>query len=330
MLAARATRRAMPSPPQYTHVTRRSYSAGHFMLVIDDFPALAYVKSVEGGFPKLNSTEDAAGQSVPRVKHRTTLEFESITIEVGLSQSVRLLKWIQDSWEGKFERHDGQIIHADQDYKAQFVQTFYGALIEEVTFPALDASSKESGYLKVKLKPEKVVLEKGDNASIRSEHKQYQKAWNASAFRLNLDNGVDTRFVNKIDSFTVKQGVKQVATGERRVAEIEPTKLEFPDLKVTLSLAHADGLFGWYQKTLGRDLEKALKPDTEHECPGSIEFLTPSRRDTMLELSLEGVAIKTFTIPKSEGNNDQIKRCVCDLSVESMKINPDDFRMMLE
>lgn len=330
MLAARATRRAMPRPPQYTAVTRRSYSAGHFMLLIDGFPALAYVKSVEGGFPKLNSTEDAGGQTVPRVKHRTSLEFESITIEVGISQSVALLRWIQRSWDEKFDRQDGQIIHADQDYKAQFVQTFYGALIEEVTFPALDASSKDSGYLKVKLKPEKVVLDRGDGKSIKSEYQRYQKAWNSSAFRLNLDKDIDTSFINKIDSFTIKQGVKQVATGERRVAELEPTKLEFPDLKVTLSLAHADGLFAWYQKTVGRDLEKALKPETQQECTGSIEFLTPSRRETMLELSLTGVAIKSFTIPKSEANNDQIKRCVCDLSVESMKINENDIRMMLE
>jgi hypothetical protein len=296
----------------------RAYSAGHFELQIDGMSSTAYVKSCEGGWPKMNVTDEAVGGDSDRIKHGTTCEVDAVQLELGMSQTDFLLKWIADSWAHKFARHDGCIVHGDFHYKAQFQHTFRRCLIEETTFPALDASSKEVAYLKVKLRPEEIELKQGDGKPLKATFNGKQKLWTCSAFRLSLD-GLDTSRVNKIDSFTVKQGIKQLATGPMRLPELEPTKIDFPDLKITMSMAYAGSVFDWYDKVVCKGTK-----DTTAERNGSIEFLSPMRDKTLLRVDLFGVGIKAFNIPKSEANSDQMKRCTFDLYVSAMEIAGDD------
>lgn len=303
--------------------TRRSYSGGHFELRIDDVITPAYIKSVEGGFVKMNTTSEPFGIDLHHIKHATTLEVDPITVEVGMAQANMLLWWIACSWRKEYARHNGAVTHADMNYKAQFIHEFYDALIEETSFPTLDASSKDPLLLKVKLRPERIELKNGDRQSIQGEFKGRQKMWTAAAFRLNIE-GVDTRFVNKIEGFTVKQGIKPVAPGPYRLPQLEPTKIEFPDLKVHMSLQHAQGVLDWYKEVV---LEG--KRDTKAEKSGSIEFLSQDRTKTLATIELKNIGIKSFSLPKSEANADSIKRCQFELFVGSMDLGG-DVRLMLE
>lgn len=304
-------------------ITKRAYSAGHFELRIDGMPSSGHVKSVEGGWVKQNTIDEQVGADIARVKHATNVEVDPITIEVGMSQVDFLLHWINQSWQKKFARHNGMLIHADFNYKAQFHQEFFDALIEETAFPTLDASSKDALYLKVKLRPETVKLAAGDNHAISGAYKGRQKMWSASAFRLVID-GVETRNINKIEGFAVKQGIKPIATGAARFAQLEPTKLDFPDLKCHMSLQHASAVFDWYKKTVIDGVK-----DSAATREGAIEFLSQDRKDVLLRIKLTEVGIKGFNIPKSEANQDQIKRCSFDLYVGSMELEG-DVRLGLE
>jgi hypothetical protein len=139
----------------------------------------------------------------------------------------------------------------------EVLQTHFSeALITETTFPTLDGSSKEMATLKVKMQPEAVEFANGSNNRVHasSRHHERQKLWPASAFAFELHN-VDVRHTTKIDSFTVKQGIKSYSTGRARFPHWEPTKLTFPDLSIYVPLAYADSLLDWYQRSMkgGKD-----------------------------------------------------------------------------
>lgn len=306
--------------------TLRPFSAGQFELMIDGHPTRAYVKSAEGGFIKQNVADEGLGAMVERVKHGTTVEVEPISLEVGMAQANTLLLWIAQSWRKSYSRKNGSIIHADSNYKAQFVQEFKECLIEEVTIPQLDSNSKDPAILKIKLRPEWTSYAMSQGSAIGGTSSSKQKLWSAAAFRLVLDSGVSTQGVAKIDSFTVKQGIKPVPAGAFRLPQLEPTSVTFPDLKITQSLAHAGGVLDWYNKVVVQG-----QHDDSSETTGAIEFLNNKRDKVLFRIKLTEVGIKSFNIPKTEAGKDEIKRCTYDLYVGSMEIDDqDDLRLGLE
>ncbi len=307
----------MPTFSIKSGATNRAYTAGHFQLNIDGMPSTAFIKSIEGGYPKMNSVDEQVGGDNMRIKHATSTEVDPITIEVGMSQTDFLLKWVKDSWEKKFARYSGSIVSGNFDYKAQLEQWFYDSLITETTFPTLDASSKDALYLKVKLQPERVDFRQGDDHVLAFAHSSKQKLWSAAAFRLVID-GIDTRHVNKIDSFTIKQGVKPVAPGPSRFAQYEPTKIDFPDLSFHMSSKHSGEVYNWYH-----DVVIKGKKDPLAERNGAIEFLDTSRKEVLLRVVLKDVGIKQWTRPKMEANQDAIARCKVDLFVGAMELDGD-------
>ncbi|MCA9678031.1 MAG: phage tail protein [Myxococcales bacterium] len=299
--------------------TRRAYTTGHFALDIDgNALRTAHIKSVEGGHVKLNSVDEQMGQDNLRIKHGTSLEVEPLTCEIGLSQANYLLWWIKKSWRKEFARHNGSITHADFQYKAQFVHQFFDALIEETQFPTLDSQSKDPAYLKVKFRPERVDMKRGGGESVSGSFGGKQKLWLSSAFRLTID-GVDTSKVSRIDAFSVKQGIKPIASGPARFPELVPTKIEFPDLSVTMSLQYADQVLDWYHQYV---IDGKMN-QTKAEKQGALEFLTPDRQEVLFRINLYDVGIKSFQIPKVEANQDQIKRCKFELYVGYMDLDND-------
>jgi len=296
---------------------QRGSSASHFQLTIDGMASTAFVKSVDGGWPKINVSDEPIGGEIQHIKHGTTVEVDPISLEVGMSSADFLLYWIAKSWERKFARHDGSIIHADFDKKCTFIHEFMGALIEETTFPTLDAASKDVAFLKVKLRPEAIKFQKGDGHTIQASQQGNQKFWQCSAFRFSLD-GLDCKKVNKVEGFSVKQGIKPVTSGFARLPELEPTSVTYPDLKISMTHANSGSVFKWYD-----DVVCQGKKDTATERDGSIEFLAPNRDDCLLRINLYGVGIKGFNIPKAEANQESMKRCTFDLYVTRMEIAGD-------
>jgi hypothetical protein len=294
----------------------KSYTAGHFELQIDGHKTTTFLKSVDGGWAKANAVDDPMGGNSGRVKHLTTVEIEPISLEFGLSGSTHILEWIQGSWNRKWARRNGQISHADFNLKQTFEHWFYDALITETTFPALDGASKEGGYLKCKIQPERVVTKSAAGPSIGGDHNLKQKMWTPSSFRFTLDQIDDMQYANKIESFTIKQGVKKLYTGADRFPLVEPTKIEFPNITGTISLAYADKLLKWQ-----RDYIQSGKKDPNAQMSGSIEFLSPDRASTIFRINLFEVGLLSASIQQATANADQIKRVKFEMFVGSMKLD---------
>lgn len=298
-------------------IDKRSYTSGHFELLIDGHASTAYLKSVDGGFAKSQLVDEPVGPANQRIKHTSVVDIDPFTIDFGISGANDILRWIQCSWKKKYDRRNGSVSHADFNLRKTFEHEFREALITETSFPALDGASKEAAYMKIKVQPEYVRAKKlsGSEAAQGNMGKK-QKLWTSSSFRFNIDGIDDMRMTSKIEAFTIKQGIKKLYTGQERFPQIEPTKIEFPNITGTIALEYADKLLEWHEQYImkGRSDPKAQKT-------GSIEFLTPQRDKTIFAVNLYEIGITTLQVLPSQANQDQIKRVKFELYIGRMDLD---------
>jgi hypothetical protein len=298
-------------------VDKRSYTSGHFELLIDGHASTAYLKSVDGGFAKAQLVDEPIGPSNERIKHTSVVDIDPFTIDFGISGANDILRWIQSSWNKKYGRRNGTVSHANFNLKKTFEHEFREALITETSIPALDGSSKEAAYMKIKIQPEYVRAKKLAGTEVaKGNLGQKQKMWMASGFRLNIDGIDETRYTNKVEAFTIKQGIKKLYTGQERFPQIEPTKIEFPNITGTIALEYADKLIEWHDKYV-----MAGQSDPKAQKTGSIEFLTPQRDKTIFSINLYEVGIQSLQVLQSQANQDAIKRVKFELYVGRMDLD---------
>lgn len=296
---------------------KRSYSSGHFELHIDGAKSTAYLRTVDGGFVRANTIDEPIGPENERIKHASTMMIEPFTLEFGMSGANDVLKWIQQSWRKDYGRRNGHIAHADFDMYTMFEHEFSDALITETKIPELDGSSKETAYIQIKVQPEAVVTKKMEQgARIQGTGSAKQKMWMCSGFRFNIDGIDEMKYANHIDAFTIKQGTKMFYTGADRFPTVEPTKIEFPSITGTISLEFADKLHEWYQHYL---VKGWADPDAQKS--GSLEFLSPDRKDTIFRINMYEMAIHHFEVVQSHANEGKIKRAKFELYVGRMDLD---------
>ncbi|MCE9573960.1 MAG: phage tail protein [Deltaproteobacteria bacterium] len=290
-------------------------TASIFEFTIDGWRNTAYIKSVEGGYPKLNTIEEQVGADNLFIKHGSTVEIDPISVEMGMQTGTEVLSWIQSSWRKEFSRHSGMITHANFDKKALVDHHFRDALLTEAAFPTLDASSKEAAFLKFKIQPEAVELKPASKSTVGQNLSPKQKMWTANSFSLKLD-GLDVSKVAKIEGFTVKQGVKALYVGGQRFPQYEPTKITFPDLSVHISQIYAGSIMDWYENFVMKG-----KRDPSQEKQGAIEFLAPDHKTVIYRIKLTNVGIKSCMIERSASNDANTKKIKFDLYVGQMDID---------
>lgn len=294
----------------------KASTGGHFELAIDGHTTTAFLKTVDGGYIRAGLMDEPIGPENHRIKHTSVVSIEPFALELGISGANDVLRWIQQSWRKQWSRRNGEVRHADFDLKQTFTHEFFDALITETTFPTLDGGSKDAAYLKIKVHPEQVITKKQSGGSLQSNAGVKQKMWMCSGFRLNIDGIPNIEYTNKIESFTIKQGVKAFYTGSERFPQIEPTKIEFPSLTGTIALGYAEGILDWYDKAVVKG-----GADPKLQKSGSLEFLSTDRKDVLFRINLYEVGIHHAQIPQSVANADTIKRVKFELYVGHMDLD---------
>lgn len=292
-------------------IGKRSYTPGHFALDLDNKGLLGFLKDMEGGNLEADVVELQSGNSTVINKQISNLKFEDITMQIGLAMPQPIYDWIAASWAKNYQRKNGAIIAADFDYQKRARREFHDALITEVKIPALDAASKEPGYLDVTLTPEDTQT-KGDTGKIQPATNTKQKLWTPANFRLEID-GVDCTKVNKIDSFSVKQQIIEFQEGQERLPIKVPGKLEFPNLVVTFNSASGPSWLSWFtsfviQGNNGDDEEKS----------GRIVFLSSDLKSELAEIKLFGVGIYKLLDGVFDPVNEPSAMMQAELYVEQM------------
>ena len=309
---ARAASQADPAPAPdaiTAAIGTRSFGSGNFALELDG-ASIGYLKSVGGGNAVAEViTEQTQGLFYNR-KHIGTPKYEDITVQVGLSMGKSFYDWIANFWEGIPQRKTGAIIAADFDYNVRSRREFVDALISEVMIPALDGSSKDAAYMTVKIAPESALTKQGSGKLTVPVAKQ--KLWLTSNFKLEID-GLDATRVNKIESFTVKQGFVTDQIGGEREPTKEPGKVEFPNLKITLAQAGSQSWYDWFD-----DFVIQGNNGQEDERDGTLTFLAPDLKDELGRVRFFNLGIFKLSTETMEAG--AVTRVVAELYCERMEL----------
>ncbi len=266
-------------------VSGRSYSAGKFMLAIDNVD-VGWLQDVEGGHAVAEVVNEKVGADGVVRKHIAGVKYEDISMQIGFSMSKAVYDWIAASWSMESLRKDGEIVAADYNSRPLATRKFYGALITETTIPACDGSSKEPAYLTIRFSPAYTqVAPPNATLALPTVARGRQKQWLPSNFRLQID-GLDTSRVAKIDAFTLKQKVVENPIGEQRDYEREPGTVEVPNLVVTIAQSSAQTWYDWHEDFVIRG-----NNDQGREKTGSLTFFTSDLKGELLRIDFVGLGI---------------------------------------
>jgi len=278
----------MIAPPR---LTRRTYSSRTFAIEIEGHQP-GFLKTLEGGNLKAPIVTDKAGADHHVFKSVGQPEYDDISFQIGIVQSPPVNDWIKDSFDKQHSRRSGALLGCDSKFKEVSRRTFTNAVITEVGFPALDANSKEAGYLTVKCKPERIEYEQGNFHVVRGVYPENQKFWSPANFRLDI-RGLDCSDITKIDAMVLKQSATRHETGDERDATVEPTQLETPNLVVYVPESHARSWIAWAQDFI-------QKGKTELEKTGTLEFLTPNVKNVLGSLKFSNLGIFSLGYEKHD------------------------------
>src|ERR1700759_3490260 len=119
----------------------RSYTSNNFQFTVNGWN-VGFVKKASGGGMKGVIATNPLGPDLVVKKHLANIEWEPVTIEVGIGMGKALPEWIAESCAEGFVARDATLTVGDFHFNAKTEQLFNQCLIEEVTCPELSGSAK--------------------------------------------------------------------------------------------------------------------------------------------------------------------------------------------
>jgi hypothetical protein len=162
----------------------RAYSAGKFALELDGVQAGAPVHATGGH--AVGIVEEGSPTPTGAQKHVAGVKYEDISLVCGTGMSKPFYDWIKSAFDGKQAPHSGLLTSREADGTVFDAVSFTDALISEVSFPALDAASKDAARMTIKIRPASTAKGKPEPKPVDVK----QKLFFAANFRLEID-GVD-------------------------------------------------------------------------------------------------------------------------------------------
>jgi len=279
-------------------------------------PTTGLLSDASGGVFTADVIQHQSGGDPQARKTLGPTRYEDIEIEVGTAMPARLFDWIAASWGASPPSMDGAVLGIDGTFALQREQPFLGALIAETTFPTLDAASKQSGRIGVRITPRELLPPTKPPTGTKlglTLGKNQHKAWQVAAFKLELD-GLPTSHVTRIDAFAVRRTIER---SQGQAATIKPGRIAFPNLRVWLAASAADDWHAWHKHFLidGNDTDA-------DEKEGAIVLLA-ANLSPIATIELHGVGI--FRIAPAPKDQDgatapTVARVVADLYCERMRL----------
>ncbi|HSE67869.1 MAG TPA: hypothetical protein VLB12_12860 [Gemmatimonadales bacterium] len=290
----------------------RNVASGHFALRLDTTNAseITLLSSSAGGniAAEVVSVFDT-GLAFAR-KHLGPPKYEPFSIPIGVAASTGLFDWVASSWGPAPEASSGAVLGVDFNFNIKSETDFADAFVVETGIPALDAGSKEAGFLTVRFQPTFIEVKPGTGKL--SLKLAQQKLWRTSNFRLQIE-GLDCTKVSRIDDFTVTRKVAVVSSGSGGIALV-PDKVEFPNLRITLSTASAQTWFDWHKSfVVNGNNGDAFERD------GVISFLSNDLQTELSRIDLLHLGIIRLAPPLDESARS-IARVTAELYCEEMRL----------
>jgi hypothetical protein len=246
-----------------------------------DGQAVGTVVDFDGGDATGDVVTEQPGADGLRHKHLAGVKYEDISITCHADMPAPVRDWITGTLTRNYIKHEGAVIGLGINDQQTSRLEFSRAMIRRITFPALDASSKDTALIRVTLAPEVTRLQpKGGQVAFADSD---PKSLLARNFRLQID-GLDCNKVESIESLTVEY---DLASGtEFRDAKIAAPVQNVPNLAFTIAQSGADALVAWH-----KDFVINGNRSAQNEKQGTLQFLAANMKDAPLTLAFQNLGI---------------------------------------
>ncbi len=301
----------VPVDDAFKALQERGTSLGQFAVLLEGSSDLTVLRSVEGGVIKGEVAKSQLGPELVVKKHLSTISYEPFTMRIGMDMSKGFADWIEASFEGGSVPENGSVIAANSSLHSLSEREFQDALISEVTFPALDGSSKDPAFFTIKLEPGRIFYQ-SSAGDLNFDSTPRTKKWLASNFRVEIGD-LPTNRVSKIDSFTWKQSIVQDEVGAFRDATLPAAKIEVPNLKLTIAMNDIEPWLDWHKSFVidGNASES-------EELTGLITFLGPDLEEELATIGLSHIGLIKLSLDKAEADAERAAQFTVELYVEDM------------
>ncbi len=306
------------TPAQSADLHERGLVGGKTAIELNGKQA-GWVFNALGGTATAEVVSEPTGADRVTHKHVTNVKYDDIAVNCGAGMSREFYGLVKAGVEGTSGRFSGAIVVADYDYKESSRITFANALVTEIAFPALDASSKEAGRMLVTFSPQYTRLVAGSgqrSTQSGSLTPGGQKKWLTSSFKLAID-GLDTTRVIKIEPLTAKTAVVNSAVGSQREPTKEATKIQYSNLVFYVPETAAKPFLDWHDAFVIRGQNAQA-----NEKNGRLEMLTQDLRTALFTLDFTGIGI-VGVAPEPPATGESVRRMRVEMYIETMKLTAD-------
>jgi hypothetical protein len=265
------------------------------------------VERFAGGHARADVVTVASGTDPRPRKHISTVRFEEMSMELGVAHAQPWLDWANSFMSNTHLRKTGTVAFANASNDVRAYLDVHGALLTEVGFPALDGASKDAARMTLRIRPESTTRRDGDDAKLPSLPSP--KAALRSNFRVRVGDLPATR-ITKVDALTWRMKVQEVLSGGERFAQIIPTLVEMPTLRLTIAAADVKPWLTWFDDFVIQGHSSDAK-----ELSGGIDYLAPNK-NVLVTLELRQIGIFELEMP-SEGRTDAAATFTASMYFES-------------
>jgi|RhiMetdeSRZDD1v2_1073273.scaffolds.fasta_scaffold17871_2 hypothetical protein len=278
-------------------------------------PQITLLREASGGDTVADVVEHTEAGEIFARKQLGKPKYEDFSVSVGSVMSPQLFDWIAESWRESPPHRDGAILQCDYKFSVKVERPFQGALIAETAFPALDAASKQPGFMELRFAAAAVLPDEKPLTplAVPLGKPSVQKLWMTSLFKLQL-SGLDCSHVMRIEPFSILRKIDTVTDAGGGVGLIAGS-VEFPNFRVSISTAHAQSWVDWHEDFVVKGNNTA-----PFEKSGSISLLNVAL-DELTRLELNGVGIFRLVTEKPD-RVESIPRVIADLYCEQMSLLP--------
>ncbi len=291
----------------------RSYVTGYFAMDLDGVKC-GLIQKFEGGEVEGEVATLPLAHDYYVKKQIANVKYNAFTVQLGLSMAQPVEDWIAASLNMNYLRKSGELKALDFKRECRHIREFKDALLTGITFPAGDGASKEAAFCTLKMDPWVVRNKKGDGSKGDNPADFGQKQWLPADFRVTVD-GLDKACskISKFDAVEIKQSVVTDNVGTERDYFKEPGKIDFPNIKLTLSEEYAHDFFAWHE-----DFVINGNNEEEKHKTGSIVYLNRTRQKELLTLTLSGLGIYKIASAPRANNEDKIASVTCEMYCENI------------
>jgi hypothetical protein len=203
----------------------------------------------------------------------------------------------------------------DATFREQSRRSFTNGLLSEVTFPELDASSRDAKFITLKISPESTSFARSTGATVPAANVPPSKTITGSAFRVTID-GLDVSHVSRIEPITIKMQIGGRGVEEIRDFEKQPVGLQFPTIVLYVSESRSESIAKWHEAFV----VSRSGPDNK-ERNGRIEALTANAQQVVYTLELKNLGITHFE-PEALAAEDKSRRIRVEMYVDQIQFKP--------